>query len=568
MQNRHLIAALLATAAAGALCTPATGQFDDRWVLKAFDAAQVPPGNPVSPELQTALNAKVNQADRNESAGLPFVGILRSGDVVLDAASKPGIGRNIPDPAFMDYIDELIVHFTPGLTNAEFTAMFDQLNVKLQHRDDAAGFMVIRFNHDPNDPPGITPDFINELSGRPKVEYLEANVIFRGMGGESEPLYPTQWGLSCINAPTAWNAGLTTTTVRVAIVDSGIDDGEDRSPSRHIDLPEPRYHHDAFGASPAGADLNGHGTFLAGVIGAIGDNGKGMCGVCWSVPILNLRGLDAAAIGQCGDLATAIRLAVDEGAKVINASWGGVTPCLAVEEAIAYAGRNNALLVAAAGNDGIDVDDADAPHRVYPACYTNPNIISVMAVDDLGNSKPHDDAPWPRSNRGATSIDLGAPGTLILGTKPRNQYVGGTGTSAAAGFVSGALALIWSQSPNAPPTTVKQTLLANVRKEPRLAGTCTSEGILDLSAFPVAAGGTGVVVVEGVLRLSGTGRLGVRRLEVGDVTYVLRVSDTVRSDRWLLRYNGQPVRVTGTIEAASPGTRPNPVINVTAIDPP
>ena len=149
-------------------------------------------------------------------------------------------------------------------------------------------------------------------------------------------------------------------------------------------------------------DYNGHGTHVAGTIAAVGNNGLSVTGVCWTTKIMPLRGLNADGSGWTSDFISAIEYANAKGAHVINNSWGGGSYSQALKNAI---DASSAVVVCAAGNDGVNNDIT--PH--YPSNYTSTNIISVAATDQ-------DDEIASFSNYGATSVDVGAPGTNIYST--------------------------------------------------------------------------------------------------------------------------------------------------------
>jgi len=149
-------------------------------------------------------------------------------------------------------------------------------------------------------------------------------------------------------------------------------------------------------------DYNNHGTHVAGTIAAIGDNGAGVTGVCWTAKIMPLRGLDATGSGFTSNLISAIEYANANGAHVINNSWGGGGYSQSLKNAI---DASSAVVVCAAGNSNINNDTT--PH--YPSSYTSTNIISVAATDQNDNRASF-------SNYGAISVDVGAPGTNIYST--------------------------------------------------------------------------------------------------------------------------------------------------------
>jgi len=158
-------------------------------------------------------------------------------------------------------------------------------------------------------------------------------------------------------------------------------------------------------------DSDNHGTHVAGTIAAVGNNATGITGVCWTAKLMPLRFLDAFGWGNTADAVSAIEYANDMGAHIINNSWGGGGPSLALKEAV---DASSALVVCAAGNTGTNIDIAP----FYPASYTTPHIISVAATDQNDNRASF-------SNYGVTSVDVAAPGTSIYSCRPARQEVWG-----------------------------------------------------------------------------------------------------------------------------------------------
>ena len=252
-----------------------------------------------------------------------------------------------------------------------------------------------------------------------------------------DPDFAEQWGLEAIGAPAAWALGTgaprSAERVTVCIVDSGID-----------------YTHADLRANVAAAigisvladlstpmDLLYHGTHVAGIIGAVGNNSLQVSGVTWAnVSLLSCRFIDGTGFGYTSGAVTCVNYCVAQGARVIQNSWGGsARPNAALAEAIEAAARADALFVVSAGNNGLDLDAAAA----YPASYaeTYANVLAVASVGRAGNVSAF-------SNYGAGAVALAAPGENILSTVPGNGTAVYSGTSMAAPFVSGAAALALS----------------------------------------------------------------------------------------------------------------------------
>jgi subtilisin family serine protease len=227
-------------------------------------------------------------------------------------------------------------------------------------------------------------------------------------------------------------------------------------------------------------DVSGHGTHVAGTIGAIGNNNRGVTGINWRSSIMALKFLDDRNAGETSqaiaaiNYATMMRRTLGENVRVLNASWGqsgGESPGL--RAAIEAAGRTGMLFVAAAGNgnilgEGIDIDR----NPFYPASYALDNILAVAGTG------PHDEFA-PFSNYGTTSVDLAAPGMGVLSTFPGGRYGTSNGTSMAAPHVSGAAALVWAEIPDASISEVRQAILEGADPLPALQGRVSSSARLN-----------------------------------------------------------------------------------------
>ena len=247
-----------------------------------------------------------------------------------------------------------------------------------------------------------------------------------------------------IDAPGAWNKR--TSCAKVAVLDTGVqtnhpdlkgnlwENTKDPSNGRDDDgngVVDDRFGGDLVDGTGSGDDQQGHGTHVAGIIGARGNNDRGIAGLCWSVKIVAVRVLDADGRGTWSQEIAGIQYAIGAGAKVINASFGGPTGSELVRDAIQQAESKGVLLVAAAGNDGVN-DDATP---VFPAAYPDSNILSVAATDSK-------DRLASFSNYGAKTVDLAAPGDRVASTFWHSDYAYMSGTSMAAPYVAAAAAML------------------------------------------------------------------------------------------------------------------------------
>ena len=245
---------------------------------------------------------------------------------------------------------------------------------------------------------------VRELEARPDVRYAEPNFIVHAAQTPDDPRFGELWALNQpgdhdIDAPEAWDLTTGESSVKVAVVDTGI-------AYDHPDLgPNVVAGYDFVDEDSDPRDENGHGTHVAGTIGARGNNGIGVAGVTWNVALLPVRVLDETGSGTSAGVADGFAYAAAHGAKVVNASLGGSGESEAMKDAIDIAPQT--LFVVAAGNDSKDNDSVPT----YPCNYDAANLICVDATDET-------DSLAEFSNYGASSVDLAAPGTEILSTWP------------------------------------------------------------------------------------------------------------------------------------------------------
>jgi subtilisin family serine protease/subtilisin-like proprotein convertase family protein len=212
----------------------------------------------------------------------------------------------------------------------------------------------------------------------------------------------------------------------------------------------------------------GHGTPVAGVIAAQGNNNVGVAGVDWHASLMAVKFISAQGNGTVADFIAGLNYAVAHGAKISNNSWTGATNDPFLEQAIQNAQSHGDIFVAAAGNNGSNNDT----NPDYPSSFPLDNIVSVAATDNY-------DRLAGFSNYGAHSVSLAAPGVNILSTMPENGYANLTGTSMSTPLVTGVLALVWEQHPSWTYQQVIQQVLSTVDPLPALAGKTISGGRLD-----------------------------------------------------------------------------------------
>lgn len=278
--------------------------------------------------------------------------------------------------------------------------------------------------------------YLNNLSN---VAYAEPNYKYKAAFIPSDNDYRYQWNLDTINAPSAWDITKGSSSIIIAVLDTGID----------FSHPELKDHilssgYDYVNNDRYPGDDNGHGTMVAGVIGAK-MNGSGIVGIDCPARILPIKVLDRYGSGYTQSIARGIVYAVNRGAKIINLSLAGPYYSQGVKDAISYAHSKGRIVIAASGNDG--------EHEItYPAAY--PYVIAVGATDS-------DDQLSSFSNYGSY-VDVVAPGEDIFTTAPlyhtylnQYNYALADGTSFAAPQVSALAGLILSLYPNLSPDQVE-----------------------------------------------------------------------------------------------------------------
>jgi subtilisin family serine protease len=389
------------------------------------------------------------------------------------------------------------------------------------------------------------------------IRSFEPDFVIQASAVSNDPAAASQWALNKIGATTAWNTTTGSRSVVVATIDSGIDlthpdlaanvwTNPREIAGNGIDDDRDGYVDDVHGwnfVDGTGNVQDGfyHGTHVAGIIGAVGNNALGTAGLNWQVSIMPLKFIDNSGVGYTGAAIYAINYATmmrrDHGVNIvaINASYGGGTNySTAMQEAIAAAGQAGITFVAAAGNGGAN-NDVTAR---YPSSYDLPNVIAVAGTDSADNVAGF-------SNYGATSVDLGAPGAGIYSTLPNNNYGSVSGTSMAAPQVTGAVALLAAARPGITVAQVRAAILGSVDVVPSLAGKVATGGRLNIAKAMASLGSLSTVTQPPAVAFTPIGvRLGTVEVGTAQLGYALRVS------------GGTPIQVTwsgGYASASNPG---------------
>lgn len=323
---------------------------------------------------------------------------------------------------------------------------------------------------------------LNEVES---VDYASPNGILKVSAVPNDPQYANQDDLANIRAEQAWDTTRGSRDVLVGIIDTGIDyhnpelaeniwtnpgetgtdiEGNDKA-TNGVDDDANGYVDDVHGYDFINNDNDpmddyGHGTHVAGTIGARGNNGTGIAGINWRVSLVPLKFIGADGGGSEADAVKAIEYATQMGIHITNNSWGGLGYNQALKDAIEANGKEGFLFVAAAGNNSVDNDSID----FFPANYGLENIISVAAVDNQDNKPDF-------SNWGARKVDIAAPGVGILSLGVDGisaPYVRMSGTSMAAPHVTGAAALIKAKNPESDFRAMKSRIIYGADQIPQL----------------------------------------------------------------------------------------------------
>ncbi|MEM9443780.1 MAG: S8 family serine peptidase [Verrucomicrobiota bacterium] len=390
--------------------------------------------------------------------------------------------------------DHIIVQVDPRLKEAE-----------VRHMAAEHGYQIRRKMFTPNSylVGDINPslDSQDRLLGaldpnkQQEIVIAEADYLVHSTATPDDLNYAELWGLNNtgqtggmvdadIDAPEAWEMATGSKNVVVGVIDSGIDynhpDLSDNMwrnpgeiPKNGIDDDGNGFIDDVYGwdfynddADPF--DDESHGTHCAGTIGAVGDNNRGVTGVCWDVSLMALKFLNSQNVGPLSDATDCISYSNLMNVDLTSNSWLTVFGSGFIKSAIQEAQALGILFVAAAGNDNNDNDT----FPIYPASFDLDNIISVAATDRYDNRSSF-------SNYGAKSVDLGAPGSSIYSTEPDNDYGYKSGTSMATPHVTGVCALILSVAPDMPYDQVKALVMDHVDPLPDLDGVTVTGGRLN-----------------------------------------------------------------------------------------
>jgi subtilisin family serine protease len=403
--------------------------------------------------------------------------------------------------------DRILVQPKPGVSLNRMAQLHSTLGSRVSHEFEKIGrLQIVSVRRGQS-----VEKLIDHYQQSGLVEYAEPDFAIRIATVPNDPKFVdgTLWGLhnigqdggtidADIDAPEAWDVRTSASNIVVAILDTGIRYSHEDLATNVWTSPNDGGHGwNALTGTNDPADDHGHGTIMAGVLGAAGNNGKGITGVAWQIQLMGCKCISSSGIGFESDLISCIDFARTNGARVVNASLDSTGYSQALSNAIFSLRDAGIIFVASAGNNSQDIDVT--PH--YPAALNIDNVVSVAyttRTDSLGFL----------SNYGATNVDLAAPGDQIYSTwspsdssyyPPFSFNV--AGTSYAAACVSGSFALMLARYPGETHQQTISRVLNATDPLPSLAGKCVTGGRLNLrkalsppiSLMPLAPTGDGSI---------------------------------------------------------------------------
>ena len=438
--------------------------------------------------------------------------LLEDESLSITEVSEAAVSRG------QEYVaNEVLVKFKAGTPQDARTAALARINGSVKEHiltktmerfGDREGFLLVNT-------PMAALEAISRIKGGAEIEYVEPNYIYQHQATSNDPYYTngSLWGMYGdgttpanefgSQAGEAWAVDHTgSASVVVGVIDEGIQyshpdlnaniwtnpfdpiDGIDNDGNGYVD--------DVHGWDFDGNDnevydggkrgsLDDHGTHVAGTIGAK-SNIEGVVGVNWNVTMISCkflgrRGGTTANAVKAVDYLTDLKILHGMNIVASNNSWGGGGYTKSLHDAIIRANAQNILFVAAAGNGGRDGvgDDNDITDN-YPSNYEVDNVIAVAAITSTGTKSSF-------SNFGATTVDIGAPGSGINSTTAFNTYSSYSGTSMATPHVTGGAALYAASHPGATAATIKNAILSSAIPTASLSSKTVTGGRLNVSGF-------------------------------------------------------------------------------------
>ncbi|MCC6676674.1 MAG: S8 family serine peptidase [Phycisphaerales bacterium] len=403
------------------------------------------------------------------------------------------------DPSLTRDPTSILIQFRPHADDADI-----ELLLMLARAETIETFPILPglhhvMIHDQLDEALATVALLGDALGT--VEYAEPDRISSALATPDDPSMEQLWGLhntgqliagsdpgtanADIDAPRAWDTFKGNPEFTIAIFDTGlrrthedlaaniwtnpgeVPDGIDNDGNGRID---DLWGWDFYNNDNDPSDDHNHGTHVAGTIGARGNNGRGIAGVNWYCRLASLKISSASASVSDSAVIQALSYCIQKDIRISNHSWGGRGYSQSLYNACNAARAAGHLIIASAGNNSTDNDVIP----FYPASFNLDNIISVAAIDN-------DNAKASFSNWGAVSVDIAAPGVMVLsGTRYHDAaYAYFHGTSMAAPHVTGVAALVWGRSPALTYLQVREALLSSAKPIPSMAGRCVTGGCVN-----------------------------------------------------------------------------------------
>ena len=396
--------------------------------------------------------------------------------------------------AAQNYVEgELLVKFKNGTASPDVLAANSLSGAIVVQEFPELGWQLVKLPDGANVEQGLA--MYGNFAG---VENVQPNYIYHLAAVPNDPRFPELYGMQRIGAPAAWDVTTGSSNVVVAVIDTGIryahedlalnmwrnpgelaGNGVDDDGNGFVD---DYYGYDFFFNDSDPLDENGHGTHVAGTIGRVGNNSRGVTGVNWNVQMMAIKIYNNTGNGSTSAMLVNaynyIRLMKNRGVniRVTNNSYGGCDEACgydqATKDALDALGEAGVLNVFAAGNSGQNIESTP----FYPASYNSPGILSVAASDSNDNRAGF-------SNFGTTSVDLAAPGVGVLSSyfSSNSSYVSLSGTSMASPHAAGAAALLAAANPSLSAASLKATLMNRVDVLSQWNGAVKSGGRLNVA---------------------------------------------------------------------------------------
>jgi subtilisin family serine protease len=368
----------------------------------ADQSAQLPENQPATQSVEIIPTARPVDVQTTQIAA-------------VGSDSDSEVEQVVVEPQWMS--GKILIQFDSSTNLEKLTTRLNELGYSISEPGTVSGVIMVDV------PLGQEVESAGALKSVIGVDYAEPVYLATALDMiPNDPGFPSQPNMLTIDAPGGWQYFTGSTGVIVAIIDTGINFSNSDFAGRIVQG------YDFVNGDDVAMDDNGHGTHIAGIVAATGNNGAGVAGLDWSAKIMPIKVLNSAGNGTELNVYQGIMYAVDHGAQIINLSLGMVGNSALVASAVEYAYQHGVTVVAASGNTGTAVN--------FPASL--PHVIAVGAVDDNENQLAF-------SNYG-NELDLVAPGKDVLSTGI-NGPVYRTGTSMAAAHVSGLASLLKGISP-------------------------------------------------------------------------------------------------------------------------